>query len=737
MYRKYKKTNNMHHWNRFKTLRNKVINLIRTSKTEYYDKLETTINTEKPNSKLFWKTSKQILKINNSTQSTPTLIYNNETAETDIEKATMLNDYFASQSVVNDNNKPLPPNTTVSHEYFDLIPITVQDVKDVFDNLDVNKACGPDLMNPRLLKEGSPVLALPYSIVFNRSIQAGHFPSPWKEANVTPIHKKDSSSSPTNYRPISLLCQPGKGLERCVHKQLFNYVKENSLITPFQSGFIPGDSTTFQLIHTYHVICEAVDSGKEVRVVFCDISKAFDRVWHRGLLHKLRNLGCSERLLKWFSSYLFGRRQRVVLNGQMSKWAYIQAGVPQGSILGPLLFLVYINDIVNELQASVRLFADDTSLYMIVDSPNSAALVLNNDLAHITAWAAEWLVDFNASKTNSMLISRRRNPVQHPPLHMNGIMIEDTKLHKHLGLSFSNTCSWNEHISKIAAAAWSRLNLLRGLKFRLKRHSLEKMYFSYIRPLLEYSDSVWDNASTESKKQLDAVHIEAARIITGATKLCSLEKLFADLGWDSLQERRNKHKLMILYKIINGLTPQYLQDIMPPLVQETTSYNLRNSDDIRNPRANTNLFFNSFFPSTIRAWNNLSDDIKNSTSVSSFKYHLNRNGITPPKYFNAGSRKGQILHARLRMECSSLNSHLYKKNIVLSPSCTCGGFESTYHYLFKCQNYSRERNIHLPPNLHNFNTKQLLFGRDDMSSTENEQLFIQVQNYIIATKRFM
>lgn len=114
----------MHHWNRFKTLRNKVINLIRTSKTEYYDKLETTINTEKPNSKLFWKTSKQILKINNSTHSTPTLIYNNETAETDIEKATMLNDYFASQSVGNDNNKPLPPNTTVSHEYFDLIPIT-------------------------------------------------------------------------------------------------------------------------------------------------------------------------------------------------------------------------------------------------------------------------------------------------------------------------------------------------------------------------------------------------------------------------------------------------------------------------------------------------------------------------------------------------------------------------------------------------------------------------------------
>ena len=142
------------------------------------------------------------------------------------------------------------------------------------------------------------------------------------------------------------------------------------------------------------------------------------------------------------------------------------------------------------------------------------------------------------------------------------------------------------------------------------------MYFSYIRPLLEYSDSVWDNASAESMKQLDAVHIEAARIITGATKLCSLEKLFAELGWESLQERRNKHKLIILYKIINGLTPQYLQDTLPQLVHETTSYDLRNSNDIRNTRANTNLFFNSFLPSSIRAWNDLPEDTKKKLSYS-------------------------------------------------------------------------------------------------------------------------
>ena len=169
------------------------------------------------------------------------------------------------------------------------------------------------------------------------------------------------------------------------------------------------------------------------------------------------------------------------------------------------------------------------------------------------------------------------------------------------------------------------------------------------------------------KKQLEAIHLEAARIITGATKLCSTEKLLSDLGWDSLQNRRNKHKLTILYKILNGLTPEYLQFILPPLVQNTTNYNLRNSNNLCSIHANTNLFYNSFFPSTIRAWNDLSEDIKNSPSVTAFKYRLNRDTHPPPKYFNAGTRMGQVLHARIRMDCSALNSHYTEKILFQAP----------------------------------------------------------------------
>ena len=162
----------------------------------------------------------------------------------------------------------------------------------------------------------------------------------------------------------------------------------------------------------------------------------------------------------------------------------------------------------------------------------------------------------------------------------------------------------------------------------------------------------------KQKKQLEAIHIEAARTITGATKLCSITRLLDDLGRESLQSRRNKHKLIIFYKIMNGLTPNYLSDLLSPLVHETISYNLRNSNHIQTVHANTHLFFNSFILSTIRAWNSLSDDIKSASSVASFKYRLNHELKKPPRHYNIGTRIGQIQHARLRIECSALNAHL-------------------------------------------------------------------------------
>ena len=335
-----------------------------------------------------------------------------------------------------------------------------------------------------------------------------------------------------------------------VFKHLYNHLNENNILSPLQSGFIPGDSTTNQLTYLYNFLTQALDSEKEVRVVFCDISKAFDRVWHEGLLLKLEAAGISGNLLRWFRSYLTNRKQRVVLPGAESEWTYIRAGVPQGSILGPLLLLLFINDIVAEIGCNIRLFADDTSLFITVENPDTAAELLNIDLDKILKWAKKWLVLFNPVKTESFLASRKRIKPVHPPLFMEGSQIVEVESHKHLGIFLSNDCTWHKHIDYIKDKAWKRVNAMRKLKYEFDRKSLEIIYFSFIRPILEYGDNIWDNCADYEKEELDKIQNEAARIVTGCTKLVSIENLEYETKWESLEERRKKHKLTLFYKCI-------------------------------------------------------------------------------------------------------------------------------------------------------------------------------------------
>jgi hypothetical protein len=176
-------------------------------------------------------------------------------------------------------------------------------------------------------------------------------------------------------------------MERCVYKHVYNHLLQNDILTRKQSGFTKGDSAVNQLVNISNEIGKALDSGKEIRVVFCDISKAFDRVWHKRLLFKLKQSGISGHLLNWFENYLSGRSQRVVINGSNSDWLSINAGVLQESILDPLLFLIFINDIVQDIDAQINLFADDTSLYLVVDDPIETAETLNGDLDKIHIWS--------------------------------------------------------------------------------------------------------------------------------------------------------------------------------------------------------------------------------------------------------------------------------------------------------------------------------------------------------------
>ena len=225
----------------------------------------------------------------------------------------------------------------------------------------------------------------PLMIIFRNCLNDGIFPMSWNKANITPIHKKGDKCTISNYRPISVLPICGKLFEKIIFLDLYNFLSSNEILNINQSGFRSGDSCTNQLSLITHEILKAFDSNPtlEVRGVFLDISKAFDKVWHEGLVWKLKSNGIHGKALRILQNFLNDRYQRVVLNGQSSNWEKVNAGVPQGSILGPLLFLLYINDISNDLECNVKLFADDTCLFSVVNAPLIPANALNSDLSKI------------------------------------------------------------------------------------------------------------------------------------------------------------------------------------------------------------------------------------------------------------------------------------------------------------------------------------------------------------------
>ena len=239
-------------------------------------------------------------------------------------------------------------------------------------------------------------LLKPLTILFQSSTKSSCYPVIWKRSNIIPVHKKNDKQLVENCRPISLLPIFGKIFEKIIFDRLYNFLLQEELLNPNQSGFRPSDSCVNQLIAVAHEIFKAFDCNPslEVRSVFLDISKAFDKVWHEGLLYKLKSMGISGELYN-LENYLSDRFQRVLLNGQASSWRPVLAGVPQGSILGPLLFLIYINDLPNELKSNAKLFADGTSLFTIVKDKTESANILSNDLSEISKWAHDWKMLFN------------------------------------------------------------------------------------------------------------------------------------------------------------------------------------------------------------------------------------------------------------------------------------------------------------------------------------------------------
>ena len=349
-------------------LGNELSDLISQTKALYYENLARKLNNPLLQAKTYWSILKTFYYDKKVPLIPPLLI--DDKFITDIKtKANIFNKFFADQCTPLKNNSILPTNQIfLTQARLEFLEFNEGEILKIIRALNINKAHGHDDISIRMIKICDKSLLKPLTVLFKNSTPSCCYPNIWKKSHIIPAHKKNDKRLVNNYRPISLLPIFGKIFEKIIFNRIYDFLLKEELLNPNQSGFRPSDSCINQLLAITHQIFEAFDRNPplEIRSVFLDISKAFDKVWHEGLLYKLKSMGISGELYQLLENYLSGRLQRVVLNGQTSSWRPVLAGIPQGSILGPLLFLIYINDLPDELKSNAKLFADDTSLFSIV-----------------------------------------------------------------------------------------------------------------------------------------------------------------------------------------------------------------------------------------------------------------------------------------------------------------------------------------------------------------------------------
>ena len=627
------------------------------------------------------------------------------------------------------------------------IKIDPDKIVEIIHSINAKKAHGCDGISMAMLKLCPEEIAIPLSMIFQRSVSSGRFPDSWKLANVQPVHKKNNRQTKTNYRPISLLPLCGKILEKIIFDQMYSFLDENRLISTRQSGFRPGDSCIFQLISITSDIYRNFERHDETRAVFLDISKAFDKVWHDGLIHKLKCNGISGNLLAFFENYIHNRYQRVTLNGTESDWRRISAGVPQGSVLGPLLFLVYINDLTENIKSQMRLFADDSFLFTPVKNVEVSHEQLVNDLETVSNWGYQWKMVFNPDITKQaveVIFSVKKKKPIHPELKFNDIPVAREDYAKHLGLYLDTRLNFSKHITEAIRKATKGLSLMKYLSKYVSRKVLDLCYKLYVRPHLDYGDVIYHNQRNDLMKLIEQVQYKAALIVTGCWQGTSREKLYDELGWEPLDQRRWGRRMTTWYKIVNGLTPAYLFEHVPKEAPRPLRSFIPKA-----PIAKTERYQNSFFPYCINEWNSLEKDTKYAPTLKNFKERIN-SSIRPEKSFCTEINKyGMKLLTQIRVDFSDLRDHRYNHNFNCpSPTCSCGrGDETSTHFLLCCPRYSHLRNDYLSkisqivksditvfPDDHL--TDLLLYGSESFNDISNNLIINETINFIFKSERF-
>jgi hypothetical protein len=539
--------------------------------------------------------------------------------QNDREKTEVLNDFFGSV-FINEPKDNIPTLDCGLDLDIQTLSVTQVQMCKALKALKVNKSPGPDEINPRILKELCNELSYPLTILFNKTMSEGKLPAEWKEAEVRPIFKKGAKCSAGNYRPVSLTPVVCKIFEGFVRDALCAHLVENKVLSDDQFGFTKGRSCVTQLLVTINDWMSSLDNGVPVDAVYLDLQKAFDTVPHLRLLQKLRGYGINGNLLSWISDFLSNRTQYVNINGHRSDKTSVTSGVPQGSVLGPILFIYFINDMPAQVSCKTKIFADDTKAYSEVDDGPASREKIQKCIDQLVDWTDKWLLKFNSQKCKVLHLGRN-NP-QHEYYIKDGDHVrklETTMAERDLGVVVDPNLTFEPHINGVVKKG----NSIAGLLVRTitNKHSsiMVPLFKALVRPILEYGNPVWCPYLRKHINLIEGVQRRFTKKVIGVSNL-EYEDRLRSLKLPSLEYRRLRGDLIEVFKIAHQL---YDPTTTSSLLTFSADGLTRGHNFKITKMFNKSQQFHKFFTNrVITIWNNLPAGAVNAESLNTFKNKL-------------------------------------------------------------------------------------------------------------------
>ena len=584
----------------------------------------------KSNPKAFWQYSQQKLKKRSTIPDLqiPGTDQDPKFATDDEGKAELLVDYFSSVFTKEPQNDELPffEKRIYDTELND-IDITEDIVLNKLQKLKVNKSPGPDLIHPRVLRDVSPAIATPVTIIFRTSLRTKELPDDWKHANVSAVFKnKGEKTSPVNYRPVSLTCILCKVMESIIRDSLIDHMKKNNLFSSQQFGFINGRSTVLQLMHVIDIWTQIIDEGGNIDAVYCDFMKAFDKVPHNRLTYKVHQYGITNFVHGWIKSFLNNRTQCVQLGSAKSSLHPVTSGIPQGSVLGPILFVIYINDMpeVVDKTSFVYLFADDTKVFRKIKNKADEE-VLQRDVDNLVNWSNIWLLKFHPDKCIFMGIGYRGENIP-PKYNMGEHVLKVSDCEKDIGVHIDKDLNFGTHISKAINKANRVMWVVRSTYDKLDDKTFNLLFKALVRPHLEYGAPVWSPHLQKYNDLIENVQRRASKRVAGLSDLDYPNRL-RKLNMPTLAYRRVRGDMIQTFKLLRenlkeGGYDRSLPDLLS--TEKESRYESKNKGTYHLPilRFKNPLREHSFSLRIRKLWNSLPLQTKMSENIKEFEKSL-------------------------------------------------------------------------------------------------------------------